>query len=160
KEIDHAIDYLRDKAPAFSSILAAGRATQQRGGGLSQILDSAGYAASLSGNSALERIGGPLLKGGAAVSGVLGSIAGGVSGVQSAVGTFKQLGDSIASFTRLAQPFVAERWDRAWEDLYAVIGRKTAPVLDGLTAGVRALGDAFASVLPDLSSFGNWIKDL
>lgn len=157
RAIDGLIDDIKGLSPALGSVLGAARTTQKGGGGVSQMLESASYAAKASGSDFLGDVAAPVLTGLSGLTGVIGEL---VSGIPAAIGMFKSLGDSIAGFVKVADPYTADRWEMAWEDLYAVIGQKLSPVLDGLTAGVRVLADTVKSVLPDLGPLGEGIKGL
>lgn len=56
------------------------------------------------------------------------------------------VGNEIASFVRLANPGVFQRFQRAIDDLYASIGIALAPLLEKLTQVFRTIGSAIFSL--------------
>lgn len=69
-------------------------------------------------------------------------------GITAAVDAISAMAGPIENLVRLANPAKAQRFTIALEDAYAVIGRMLIPVLDGLTAAARKVGDYYAGLEP------------
>lgn len=128
------------------------------GGSLKNALGDVGGASSTLGNLA----GGGL---GSALSGVAGKAASVVSGLTElaaaagpagvAVGVAAAgFGVALAVFEKgkdlagMANPYVVERYNLAWNDLSATVGRVFVPMVEKATEVVRTVGDFLATVMP------------
>ncbi len=71
----------------------------------------------------------------------------------------KSAADSIKNYVQAFSPLTAQRYDRAWADLTAAIGRTLMPVLEGATAVVRYFGDTLAGLQPVLGPLVRELAD-
>jgi hypothetical protein len=97
---------------------------------------------------------------GSAVSPLISPLASAGGTAAAAVDTFKQLGDSLASVVAYSNPATVQQWTMAWDNLYAELGFKVAPLLEGMTSAVHALQDVLRSIIPDFGPVGEMIRGL
>jgi phage-related protein len=97
----------------------------------------------------------------AAFGGQLGKVAGMFGPWGQAVGSFlstasglpqvfRSATESLANYVRAFSPATVQRYERAWADLTASVGRILMPVMDGAIRVVRWLGDSIAGLTPIL----------
>lgn len=70
---------------------------------------------------------------------------------------FKSAADSVSQYVRAFSPATVARYERAWADLTAAIGRVLMPVMDGAIKVVRYFGDTIAGLQP---VFGPLVRDI
>jgi hypothetical protein len=112
----------------------------QAGGGLSSRQEHAGLR-KLLGREGVG-LGGELLEG--------AGFAGLAAGFGIALFAAKKLTDTIIGFAKAASPAAGERWDLAWADLFAVVGKGFVPLLESMTVAVRYFADQTAAVVNSL----------
>lgn len=83
-----------------------------------------------------------------------------VNALPNALGQVRDILSSLTSMSSLASPALFEQWQIALEDTQAVIGRAFLPVLDMMRQGVRLVGDAFATILPNFSEMQSVLAPL
>lgn len=82
------------------------------------------------------------------------------AGIGAVVGGLYALHSAAVSFGGIRDPAALERYNVAWNDLNATIGRAFLPVLNQMTEGMRLAGDVFASILPDQAEFEAVLREL
>lgn len=104
-----------------------------------------------------------------AASSIYGAVAAGSRQTLSALGLGALVGGGVVasaaggfaiakSLSAKSNPVANERFNKATDDLQAVIGRSLTPVVERATNGVRRLADAYASSEGPISFFRNLIE--
>jgi hypothetical protein len=141
------------KGPLPTAGNAAALAAFERAGSVfSKVTTSLQTIASMSGQpaAAVAAFGGQLGK----VAGMFGPWGQAVGGFLSTAAQlpqlFKSAADSVANYVRAFSPVTVQRYERAWADLTASVGRILMPVMDGAIKVVRWFGDSIAGLTPVL----------
>jgi hypothetical protein len=154
--IDKALDQAKDKLKKagkgidtnkiFGELFGGGARLGRLSQTLQTIAKSAGGGEASGG---LGQLAGTL--GGLAKAAGVAAVA--VAGVTVAIGVAKAAFDKMIELASKANPVAAERYQLAWEDLQAAIGRMFIPVLEFATEVVRYFADMIFSELSDTDLF-------